>query len=185
MNKPTQSDKQILSQIPRARDRAKRRLADRVYAEAARFDASSRTIQVSLANGSAFAVPVALIPDLRHAADDLLMEVELGPAGLSLRWDQLDADLSVVGLAQLVFGRETLLAAAGSAGGAVRSKAKAAAARSNGRKGGRPKRGPNAVASMKEKSSTTRAPTVPSQEKASPREAPGGARKSAATRRSR
>jgi hypothetical protein len=64
--------------------------------------------------------------------------VEVGPAGVGLPWDALDVDLSVVGLARLVLGSSALMRAAGSAGGSARSPAKAAAARKNGLRGGRP-----------------------------------------------
>ena len=46
---------------------------------------------------------------------------------------------TVAGLARMVLGTQGLLRAAGSVGGAVRTRAKARAARLNGRKGGRPR----------------------------------------------
>jgi hypothetical protein len=55
-----------------------------------------------------------------------------------LHWPKLDADVYVPALLQGVFGSKSWLAAQlGAAHGKVRSRAKAAASRENGRKGGR------------------------------------------------
>jgi hypothetical protein len=132
------NDADILAQLPAARIRAGRTLARGAYAERAEYDASSHALVVRLANGSTFSIPVSLIPELRSAPRHALSGVEVGPAGLALRWDELDADLSVAGLARLLFGSRLLLTAAGSAGGRSRSVAKGDAARRNGLKGGRP-----------------------------------------------
>jgi len=139
MAKPTISDAAILAQLPAARLRARRTLARGAYAESAEYNPSSHSLLVGLAHGGSFSVPVSLIPELREAPKDALSDVEVGPAGLALRWDYLDVDLSVAGLAQLLLGRRLLLTAAGSVGGASRSTAKGDAARRNGLKGGRPK----------------------------------------------
>ena len=139
MAKSTVRDADILAQLAAARVRAKRTAARGAHAERAEYDPTSHSLLVGLANGSSFSLPISLIPELRDAPQEALSDVEVGPAGLALRWDDLDADLSVSGLAQLLLGRRLLLTAAGSAGGASRSTAKADAARRNGLKGGRPK----------------------------------------------
>ena len=84
---------------------------------------------------------MALAEGLAGAAPDDLAEIEVGPAGLGLRWPRLDADLHVPALLRGVLGSRSWMAAhMGAAGGRSRSPAKAAAARENGRKGGRPRR---------------------------------------------
>jgi hypothetical protein len=104
-----------------------------------RFDQAGRAVRIQLTNGAEMTLPAGLVPGLKSASERDLREVSVGPAGIGLRWERLDLDLSVAALVQLCFGAPLLLRAAGSAGGAVRSPAKARAARLNGKKGGRPR----------------------------------------------
>ena len=86
-------------------------------------------------------VPVHLLEELAEAGADDLAEIEISPAGLGLHWPRLDADVYVPALMQGVFGtRRWMAAQLGASGGRATSKAKADAARANGRKGGRPPR---------------------------------------------
>lgn len=140
VNAPAVPDEEILAQIPAARARARRAQATEPHAVRARYDRRQRAVHVALTNGSSFTVPVRIVPELASASDADLAEVEVGPAGVGLHWARLDADLSVAGLAAVVLGRGTLLRAAGAAGGAAKSRAKAEAARRNGARGGRPPR---------------------------------------------
>ena len=133
------SESEILAQLPAARARAQRAALEEPHAAAARYDAATRRLVVSLTNGADFTVPVAHVAELAEASEADVAVVEVGPAGLALHWPALDADLSVAGLARVVFGLH-VARAAGALGGAVRSEAKAAAARENGRRGGRPVR---------------------------------------------
>jgi hypothetical protein len=132
------TDEEILAQIPAAIARAERSLRTEPHAKAARYVRSRRSLHISLLNGSAFEIPVALIEGLSEASDRDLAKVKVGPAGVALRWERLDQDMNVVGLARIAFGRRVLLQAAGAELGAARSPAKTRAARLNGRKGGRP-----------------------------------------------
>jgi hypothetical protein len=85
--------------------------------------------------------PPQLAEGLAGAAPADLGEIEISPAGLGLHWPRLDADLYVPALLQGVFGtRQWMAAQLGAAGGRARSEAKAASARENGRKGGRPRK---------------------------------------------
>lgn len=140
MAKRTLSDAEIAAQIPRARDRAARAREATPHAREAHFERARREVKVLLSNGAALSVPVALIAGLKSASDQDLADVAVGPAGVGLRWHRLDADLSVTHLATLALGPGVLLRAAGSAGGASRSRAKTTAARTNGLKGGRPRK---------------------------------------------
>jgi hypothetical protein len=70
-----------------------------------------------------------------------LAEIEISPTGLGLHWPKLDANLYLPTLLQGMFGSKRWMAQhLGSAGGRVRSVAKAEAVRENGRKGGRPRK---------------------------------------------
>lgn len=133
------SEADIRAQIPAAIKRALRAQRDEPHAKYASYDPGRRMLHVELTNGSVLSVPVAIIPDLAGTSDEQLAAVEVGPAGVALRWAAIDADLSVAGLARLALGAKVLLRAAGAAGGMARSRAKAEAARQNGRKGGRPR----------------------------------------------
>ena len=130
------SDSEILAQIPAARRRAQR---DNLRAVEVRYDRARRRLHVTLANGTGLVVPIDLIASLQRAADHDIAEVMVGVAGISLRWERLDEDLSMSGLVELAVGRRALLRAAGAAGGASRTAAKVRASRLNGLKGGRPR----------------------------------------------
>ena len=96
---------------------------------------------VSLDNGLELAFPPRLAQGLEHATPAELGVIEISPLGDGLHWPKLDADLYVPALLQGVFGSKNWMARhLGSAGGRARSEAKAAAARENGRKGGRPRK---------------------------------------------
>ena len=138
MTKRIASDAEVLAQSPAARERARQLRQHTPHAKTAYFDRAVRRIVVVLTNGASLVVPVGLVPVLRAASDKDLAEVVVGPAGVGLRWERLDADLTVASLARLALGAQVLLRAAGAAGGAVRTSAKARAARLNGLRGGRP-----------------------------------------------
>ena len=130
-------DEDILAQIPAARRRAH---DPHPIAAKARYERAHRRLQVTLTNGATLLVPIDLIASLRLASDPELADVRVGVAGVSLRWDRLDEDLSISGLARVAFGPQVLLRASGAAGGASRTKAKVQASRANGLKGGRPRK---------------------------------------------
>lgn len=104
-----------------------------------RFDRPSRRIVVEFTNGAAFMAPARQLQGLEDASDDELAEVELlGETGL--HWETRDVDFRIVGLMAGIFGNARFMEAA-RRGSEARSEAKAAAARENGRKGGRPRKG--------------------------------------------
>ncbi|WP_353198015.1 DUF2442 domain-containing protein [Sandarakinorhabdus sp.] len=110
-------------------------------AASARYDAGSGRVMVELANGCLFAFPARLVQDLAGASDADLAVIDIGPHGLGLSWPAIDADIWLPALVNGVFGtRRWMAGEMGRKGGAVRSPAKTAAARSNGSKGGRPRK---------------------------------------------
>ena len=111
------------------------------HATAARYDAAAERLIVSIHNGVELAIPVHLIQDLAGEDPADLSEIEITPAGLGLHWPRIDADVYVPGLMSGVFGsRKWMAAQLGAQGGRTSTPAKAAAARANGAKGGRPKK---------------------------------------------
>ena len=100
----------------------------------------SGRVVVELANGCAFAFPARGLEGLAEASDAELRGVEVTGGGHGLHWESLDADFTVAGLLMGLFGTRAWMAREQARrAGAVTSPAKAAAARENGRKGGRPR----------------------------------------------
>ncbi len=108
---------------------------------AARYDHNADRVIITLNTGLEIACPPHLIEGLSDASAADLAEIEISPAGLGLHWPKLDADVYVPAVLQGVFGsRRWMASQLGATGGHARSPAKAAAARANGRKGGRPRK---------------------------------------------
>jgi hypothetical protein len=115
-------------------------------AAAARYDSASGRIVIDLVNGCAYAFPPGLIQDLQDAGDDDLAIVEVDGLGFNLHWPTLDVDLYVPALVAGIFGTKAWMTRAlARRAGRTRSPAKAAAARANGAKGGRPRKAPDAA----------------------------------------
>jgi len=85
-------------------------------------------------------IPRAIIPGLDRQPTSSLEAVSASPAGDALSWRQLDIDIYLPGLVERAFGNRLFAAATGRQGGRRRTKAKAAASRSSGAKGGRPRK---------------------------------------------
>jgi hypothetical protein len=107
------------------------------HAVAARYDHASGRIVVDLTNGSTFAFFPQYLQGMEHGTPEQFAEVEVLGAGYGLHWESLDADFTVPGLLNGVFGTAKWLA---QQAGKTSSPAKAAAARANGAKGGRPRK---------------------------------------------
>lgn len=111
------------------------------YAVSARYDRRTLRVVIGLDNGVQVAFPAKLAEGLTGASAGDLADIEVSPAGLGLHWPKLDADVYVPALLNGVFGSKRWIAAQlGATGGKARTGAKAAAARENGRKGGRSRR---------------------------------------------
>jgi hypothetical protein len=106
-------------------------------ATSARYDAKTKRVVLELRNGSTFAFPAHLAQGLEDATDAELGNLELWGDGFALHWEALDADFTVPGLLAGIFGTRKYMARQA---GRATSPAKAAAARANGAKGGRPRK---------------------------------------------
>ncbi|MEX2016508.1 MAG: DUF2442 domain-containing protein [Candidatus Hydrogenedentales bacterium] len=132
--------KAIMAGFPAARRRGRLSLLHKPHARSAEVDLATRMLHVHLTNDCSFAIPVDVIPSLRGVSDRDLLKVELDTKyGFGLRWDKLDIDLEVGGLARVVMGGISAMRELAAIGGSARTPAKAAAARENGKKGGRPR----------------------------------------------
>ena len=109
-------------------------------ARAARYDPDTERVMIDLAGGILFGVPLARFREIKHAAASDLRLVEVLAAGNILHWESLDADYSVPALILAAIGPARAAREFARLGGRVRTDAKAAAARANGKKGGRPRK---------------------------------------------
>jgi hypothetical protein len=108
---------------------------------AAHFDTAAGRVVVDLVNGCAYAFPAELVQELRGASSDDLASVEVDGLGFNLHWPNLDVDLYVPALVSGIFGTRSWMASElARLAGRTKSPTKAAAARTNGVKGGRPRK---------------------------------------------
>lgn len=106
-------------------------------AAAVRYARAPKRIVVELTNGCSFAFPTHLAEGLEDASPEELAKVEILGSGYGLHWEALDVDLTVPGLIAGIFGTKSHMARRA---GQATSPAKAAAARANGARGGRPRK---------------------------------------------
>ncbi|MGK2935863.1 MAG: DUF2442 domain-containing protein [Gemmatimonadaceae bacterium] len=133
----------ILAQIRGARDQDARDRKSGRRAITATYDVQSGRVMVELTNGFLFGFPAKAVPALGNASPDELATVRISPGGSGLHWEALDVDLSVPGLLLSSVDRSEKLSELARVAGQARTPAKAAAARVNGVKGGRPRKAAN------------------------------------------
>jgi hypothetical protein len=124
----------------RARARGQARAHGPSAVVGAQYDAAQDTVDLAFQSGGSMAIPRRIIPGLERAPASALASIDISPAGDALSWQSLDVDVYVPGLVERAFGTRLFAAATGQKGGQQRSKAKAAAAKTNGAKGGRPRK---------------------------------------------
>ena len=123
-----------------ARSRGDLRAGDRSALVGARYDARRDTLELAFRSGGTMVIPRNLVPDLEAVAAGNLEAPVVSPAGDAISWPVLDVDVYVPGLVARAFGTHLFAAATGRQGGRRRTKAKTAAAKLNGAKGGRPRK---------------------------------------------
>lgn len=124
----------------RARARGKARAAEPTAVVDASYEAERDVFNLTFRSGATMAIPRQMVPGLDRAPTPVLQSVSISPAGDALFWRVVDVDVYVPGLIERAFGTRLLAAASGRRGGRRKSRAKAAAARVNGAKGGRPRK---------------------------------------------
>ena len=138
---PAMASGWMKSEIDRAIARGQQRLLTEPQASSARYDRRTGRVRVELTNGCSFMFPARSLQGMARASDAELAVIEIMGVGFGLHWPALDADFTVPGLLMGVFGTRAWMASElARRAGQTTSKAKAAAARANGRKGGRPRR---------------------------------------------
>lgn len=125
------------AQIAAAEERGRIAAQIEPRAASARYDRRRGRMVIALTNGCSFTFPARLAQGLEEASDDEIATFEVLGNGYGLHWEALDVDLSIPGLLAGLFGTKAFMARHA---GQTRSPAKAAAARANGAKGGRPRK---------------------------------------------
>ncbi len=126
-------------------DAAVRRGAQRLkkgpVAVAARYEATTGRVVIELDSGLEIGFRPQQAQGLETATPEDLSEIEISPSGQGLYFPSIDADLYLPALLEGFLGSKTWMAARmGEVGGRATTQAKQAAARANGRLGGRPRK---------------------------------------------
>src|SRR6202051_1112566 len=110
-------------------------------AVSAHYDRKSGHIVISLSSKLLLSFSPRDAQGLENAKPSQLDEIEITPSGFGIHFPKLDADLYVPGLLEGFLGSKKWMAARlGAIGGKSRSVAKTSASRTNGMRGGRPKK---------------------------------------------
>ncbi len=110
---------------------------------AVRYDRRIARIVIELDTGLALSFPPGKAQGLENARPADLAGAEISPSGLGVHFPKIDADLYLPGLIEGFLGSRRWIAALnGREGGKSATAAKAAAARQNGKLGGRPRKVP-------------------------------------------
>ena len=134
------SESDLDNQINRAKAAGAEALKNEPRAKSARYSPTRRQVIVDLTNGCSFIFPVDKAQGLAGASNKDLAAIKILGKGMGLHWEKLDADLSIASLVVGIFGSHAWMREIARRGGTATTPAKAAAARANGAKGGRPKK---------------------------------------------
>ena len=128
-------------QIAAASARGAERLKKGPIATAARYDKRIGRIVIELGSGLAVSFRPHDAQGLERATPSDLVKIEITPSGLGIRFPELDADIYLPALLEGFLGsRQWMAGENGRIGGKVSGDAKAAAAKADGRLGGRPRK---------------------------------------------
>jgi len=107
------SDEEFERQFAEANKRGKERLRTEPRAKRASYDSQTRRVRIELRNGCTLLVPVDLMQGLRGARDEDLADFSLMPRGFDLHWHKLDAQFTIQGLLNGIFGTKKWMAELG------------------------------------------------------------------------
>lgn len=155
------SDAEFKTKMDRLRQQQAEREKFEPLIAKAWFDQAQRKIRIVLTNGIELSIPPAFLQEICELSDLELSQIEVGPGGYNIRWDEAGMGAEISNLLAGRFGSrkwmeklhaelgvpmglwpdsEPARSAWGKTGARMTSKAKAAASRENGKKGGRPKK---------------------------------------------
>ena len=128
-------------EFERARARGQKRKTEEPYAVGVRYDRRQQRVIVQWDTGLRVVCTPDMVEGLQEAKPRDLQEIEITPSGFGLHFPRVDADVYLPGLLGGQAGSNRWMAAKlGQRGGSARSAAKTAAARANGKLGGRPRK---------------------------------------------
>jgi len=131
----------ILDNFERANRRARRVQSSAPKILAAYYDRARRQVVIHLGSRMDLSFSPHDAEGLENAKPSQLDEIQISPSGQGLHFPKLDADLYLPGLLEGLLGSKRWMASRlGQMGGISKSPAKRAAARANGKLGGRPKK---------------------------------------------
>jgi hypothetical protein len=110
-------------------------------AVSARYDRRIGRVVITLSTNLDVAFSPRDAEGLQNASPAQLDAIEISPSGFGIHFPKLDADIYLPALLEGILGsRKWMAGRLGAQGGKSRSPAKKSAARSNGRRGGRPRK---------------------------------------------
>jgi Protein of unknown function (DUF2442) len=113
---------------------------ERTLGVSARYVPIEDIFIVELTDGTRLVLPREKLQGLENATPTQLANIEVLTPGTILHWEDLAVDLYIPALIEGVYGTKRWMSELGRSGGIVKSQAKRNAARTNGLKGGRPKK---------------------------------------------
>lgn len=124
-----------------ANRRAAARLRKIPCATTGRYDRKRGRVVIALSTGIEIAFRPRDAQGLERANPDQLDAIEISPSGFGIHFPKLDTDIYLPALLEGFLGSKRWIAAEhGKIGGSISTTAKAAAARRNGKLGGRPRK---------------------------------------------
>lgn len=132
---------EMSDQFELANRRGRKLLTNVPQAVSARYDRRIGRIVIRLSTGVDLAFSPHDAEGLEKATPAQLAKIEISPSGFGLHFPTIDADLYLPALLEGFLGsRKWMASRLGALGGKSKSVAKAAAAKKNGRRGGRPRK---------------------------------------------
>lgn len=127
-------------QMQAARTRAHELKSHVPQATGAAYNPDTGLVCIRLSNGIVIGLPAAQTQGLEVASTKDLSTIRISPSGYGIHFPKLDVDLYLPALMEGIFGTKAWMAERGRKGGQAVTKAKKAAARANGKLGGRPRK---------------------------------------------
>src|SRR5690606_36618555 len=124
-------------QMKAARTRAQELKTHVPQATGATYNPDTGLVCIRLSNGIVIGLPAAQTQGLETASTKDLSAIRISPSGYGLHFPVLNADIYLPALLEDIFGTKAWMAERGRKGGQATTKAKKAAARANGKLGGR------------------------------------------------
>src|SRR5690606_12020272 len=113
------------------------------------YNPDTGLVCIRLSNGIVIGLPAAQTQGLETASTKALWAIHSSPSGYGIHFPELDVDLYLPALMDGIFGTKAWMTERGRKGGQAATKAKKAAARANGKLGGRPRKADKPTAQEK------------------------------------